>query len=197
MEGIEGVSRPSPISFRCLRTMLSFHTPLTETMSAPATEIATFYFGSDPPAGYLDGVNKFRDIIAKEDVEGYLGGAVGITHEEVEREGVKGKGAVLLIGWSSVETHMKFRESETFKNNIGLLREGVQKIEMVSVDDHDIVRRRHPLTCISSASCAIFELCGGPVRGKGYCVVEQENGERMIKRLMVSSSYGSINVRKL
>lgn len=112
-----------------------------ETLSAPVTEIATFYFGSDPPEKYIDGVNKFREVVDKESVDGYLGGAVGITYEEVEREGVKGKGAVLVIGWKSVEAHMAFRETETFKQNIGLLREGVQKAEMHHVQFMRFVER--------------------------------------------------------
>lgn len=104
---------------------------LTKATSAPITEVATFYFGGEAPSGYEDGVHQFRDIIDKDKAAGYLGSALGITHEDdVEREGAKGKAAVLVIGWQSVEAHMAFRETTTFKDNIHLLRNGVQKAEM-------------------------------------------------------------------
>jgi hypothetical protein len=103
---------------------------VTRAMAAPVTEVATFYFGGEAPADYIQGVHKFRDILEKEKSDGYLGAAIGITHEEIEREGVEGKGAVLIIGWESVEKHMAFRESSTFKDNIALLRNGAQKVEM-------------------------------------------------------------------
>jgi hypothetical protein len=73
----------------------------------------------------------------------------GITQEEIEREGVKGYGAVLTIGWETVQAHMvgavvrglfvlwadgvllqDFRTTQCFKDNIHLLRQTAQKIEM-------------------------------------------------------------------
>jgi hypothetical protein len=54
----------------------------------------------------------------------------GVTHEEIEKDSVKGKGAVLLIGWQSRQEHMDFREKETFKKNIQLLRQNAKGIEM-------------------------------------------------------------------
>jgi hypothetical protein len=36
----------------------------------------------------------------------------GTTYEEIEREGVKGKGAILLIGWESRDEHMAFRDTD-------------------------------------------------------------------------------------
>lgn len=56
--------------------------------------------------------------------------AWGVTHEELEYEGVKGKAAVLALGWDSVEDHMTLRGMESFKKNIGGLRGESQKIEM-------------------------------------------------------------------
>lgn len=97
--------------------------------SAPATEIATFYFDGEPPSDYFDNVKKCADEVLKE-IDGFLGWAVGTTHEVVEKEGVKGKAAVLLIGWQSVEQHMAFRNTQSFKDNIHLLRSTSKKIEM-------------------------------------------------------------------
>ncbi|SMY28711.1 unnamed protein product [Zymoseptoria tritici ST99CH_1A5] len=111
-------------------------------LAAPVTEIATFYFGGEAPEDYISGVHKFRDILEKEKSDGYLGAAIGLTVEEVEREGHKGKGAVLVIGWESVEKHMAFRETGTFKENIGLLRNGAKTLEMHHVPFMEFVREQ-------------------------------------------------------
>lgn len=87
-------------------------------------------FDGEAPSGYLEGVMRFGEAMEKEQPEGYLGSAVGITHEEIEKDGAKGKAAILTVGWSSVDAHMKFRETPTFKDNIGLLRNGVKASEM-------------------------------------------------------------------
>jgi len=79
---------------------------LNKTFSAPVTEIATFYFEGGPPEDYLQGVEKLGKILDSEKPEGYLNYSAGITYEEIEREGVKGKAAVATIGWQSVEHHM-------------------------------------------------------------------------------------------
>jgi hypothetical protein len=38
-----------------------------------------------------------------------------------------------VVGWTSKEEHMKFRETDLFKNNIQLLREGVGSAEVFHV----------------------------------------------------------------
>lgn len=103
---------------------------VSKALAAPVTEIATFYFDSAPPSDALENAQKFGKMLEDEKTEGFLGGAVGLTYEEIEREGVKGKGMVIAIGWESVDAHMKFRETATFKDNINLLRNGAEKIEM-------------------------------------------------------------------
>jgi hypothetical protein len=95
---------------------------------ADSNQLATFYFDGSPPSSYIDDVAKFDKELQKAD--GYLGYAVGITHETVEHEGVKGKAAVLAIGWNSVDAHMAFRETQAFKDNIGLLRSESKKVTM-------------------------------------------------------------------
>jgi len=103
---------------------------LSKCLSAPATEIATFYFEGEPPSDYFDGVHKFDQITQEAGVPGFLGLAIGKTHEEVERECVKGHAMVLAIGWQSVDLHMEYRASQGFKDNIHLLRSTAKKIEM-------------------------------------------------------------------
>lgn len=50
-------------------------------------------------------------------------------------EGQKAAALTLLIGWPSIDAHMQFRETEAFKETVGLLRnlEGVLKITMCHV----------------------------------------------------------------
>lgn len=101
---------------------------LETVLAAPVTEVVTCYFDSSPPEDYVPKASSFLE--QGKGVEGYRGGAVGTTYEEMEKDGVKGKGAVLAIGWESVQKHMEFRETEKFKENIGLLRQGAKGIEM-------------------------------------------------------------------
>ncbi|KAK4898149.1 hypothetical protein LTR27_004156 [Elasticomyces elasticus] len=79
----------------------------------------TLYFDGEAPSSYLDDVASVDKAL--QDTEGYLGYAAGFTHEQIEKEGTKGTGAVVLIGWQSIEAHHAFRETKAFKDNIGTL----------------------------------------------------------------------------
>lgn len=104
---------------------------LTTALSAPVTELATFYCSGAPGADWESNAAKAAEWLASEAASaGYLGMAYGVTHEEVEYKGVKGKAAVAAIGWTSKEAHMAFRETQTFRENIGLLRGEAKAIEM-------------------------------------------------------------------
>lgn len=106
----------------------------TKATSAPVTEVATFYFGSkEAPADYLEGARKFAEIFENEKTAGFLGAALGLSHEDnlkSPKEGLEGRAAVLVIGWESVDAHMKVRETQLFKDNIHLLRNGVKDAEV-------------------------------------------------------------------
>jgi hypothetical protein len=102
---------------------------------APVIEFTTFY---EAYPDFKESAGKF--IHACGSPEGFVGFAYGETVEEVGRhaggeEGKKAKAVVLTIGWKSVDAHMKFRETETFKNNIGLMRGNHGGAEMVSLID--------------------------------------------------------------
>ncbi|TKA60847.1 hypothetical protein B0A55_11148 [Friedmanniomyces simplex] len=101
---------------------------LSKAFSAPVTEVATFYFHGEPPSDYVENVGKLDKTL--QIVDGYLGYAIGITHETVEKEDVKGKAAVVTIGWQTKEAHMAFRETQAFKDNIHLLRSESKKVTM-------------------------------------------------------------------
>ena len=93
---------------------------LHAAMSAPVTEVATFYFEGGPPDDAFESCKKFIDVCEKEGNAKITGWAYGITQEEIEKEGVKGYGAILTIGWDKVESHMEFRTTQVFKDNIHL-----------------------------------------------------------------------------
>lgn len=50
-------------------------------------------------------------------------------------EGQTGSVLAAFIGWTSIDAHIKFRETEAFKENVGLLRdiEGAVKLAMFHV----------------------------------------------------------------
>jgi hypothetical protein len=98
---------------------------------APVIEFATFY--SIEP-GFLSNKEKFSNILEKnkESIDGYIGYSYGESVEEIvkhaeqgtaEAKGKEGKAVTALLGWRSKEDHLKFRETELFKENIGLMRE--------------------------------------------------------------------------
>ncbi|KAK5126296.1 hypothetical protein LTR85_010532 [Meristemomyces frigidus] len=103
---------------------------LSKTFSAPVTEMAVFYFEGGPPDDYLEGVDKLSKLLDEQKPEGFLSSSAGITYEEVEKDGIKGKAAVVTIGWQSVDQHMAFRNTQLFKDNIHLLRSSSKKVEM-------------------------------------------------------------------
>lgn len=85
------------------------------TISAPVTEVATFYFDPSSSATPEANVLKFRDIVnaAGKEIDGFWGAAAGVSHESdvksLSTEGVSGTAVVLVLGWESVEKHMAFR----------------------------------------------------------------------------------------
>lgn len=99
---------------------------------APVIEFATFL---DTRPHFLANVEKFmKGIGAPDECYGSAWGDTVETDVGKHLDGsAKGKATVLLIGWESKEAHMRFRETEVFEKNIGLLREGMGGVEMVSL----------------------------------------------------------------
>ncbi|QIX00863.1 hypothetical protein AMS68_006380 [Peltaster fructicola] len=93
---------------------------LHETLSASVTEIATFYFDSEVPAEYGNGIDEWSAVA--DQIPNAKSIAWGATYESIEKDDVRGKAAVVLIGWASVEDHLTFRESRIFKDVIPHLR---------------------------------------------------------------------------
>jgi heme-degrading monooxygenase HmoA len=103
------------------------HSALEAAVAAPVTEVATFVFEGAIPDGYASGLEAFRSAAETQAASsGYKGASFGFVKEEVEVDGVKGPAAVLAIGWESIDAHLAFRETQTFKDNIHHLRTGVK-----------------------------------------------------------------------
>ena len=100
--------------------------------TSPVTEVITAYFTSHD-AAFEENVKKLTGVL-KEKAEGFRAASGGWIVEDVEHEslgeGKKGKAYAAVIGWESVEAHMKFRETEDFKQGIHLLRDGPVKLEV-------------------------------------------------------------------
>lgn len=100
--------------------------------TSPVTEVVTCYFTAHD-AGYEENVKKLTGIL-KEKAEGFRAASGGWVVEDVEHEsigeGKKGKAYVAVVGWESLEAHMRCRETEFFRDNIHLLREGPVKLEV-------------------------------------------------------------------
>jgi hypothetical protein len=104
---------------------------LAKAFSAPVTEVATFYCDFEPISDWLSNASKAAKRLEEQPASaGYLGSSYGITHEVLEYKGVKGKAAVIAIGWTNKEAHMAFRETQTFRDSIGLLKGEAKAIEM-------------------------------------------------------------------
>ncbi|TVY43477.1 hypothetical protein LOCC1_G003783 [Lachnellula occidentalis] len=103
--------------------------------SAPVIEFATFY--DIQPAVIVGNTRKFQGVLdeaaERGEVPAYLGGVWGEVIEDIAKGGAeagKGRALRLCLGWTSKEEHMKFRETQLFKDNVALLREGVGSAEV-------------------------------------------------------------------
>ncbi|KAL6714538.1 hypothetical protein ACLMJK_007963 [Lecanora helva] len=96
------------------------------------TEILTAYLTSQDTQ-FEENAKKLIGIL-KEQAEGFMAASSGWVVEDVEDEsfgaGKKGKAYVAVIGWESLKAHKKLRDSQCFRDNIHLLREGPVKTEM-------------------------------------------------------------------
>lgn len=104
--------------------------PPNEVLSdhvSPATEILNVYFPLDYSESdqqkFEEGLKKVVAVIEK-DARTYTASSGGWVVEDVEIPGTSEKARMYqaLIGWQSVEAHMSFRETQSFKDNIHHLR---------------------------------------------------------------------------
>jgi len=104
----------------------NYRTPFSAVaVAAPVVEMLLLYLpvdGADEKAAE-EMWDAFMKALA-ENAEGYVASASGWVMEELEHENVQGKarGFQAAIGWTGVEAHMKYRETEGFKEGIQVVR---------------------------------------------------------------------------
>lgn len=103
--------------------------------SAPVVENLVLYF--EPGHSTSDYDKNFASVQAGikdyEDLHGIIGGWVVEEQEHGEVPGGKAKVFAAFLGWTSVEAHLKFRETELFKEHVGALRDGPKGFKVVHV----------------------------------------------------------------
>lgn len=112
-------------------------------LRAPVTEIMMAFFAPDiseaAKAAARERVEQFSDKALSRcaDVQAVNVGWGVEDDFPMRGTGEERKGTVLfaLIGWPSIDTHMQFRDTEAFKESVGLLRdmEGMVKLTMFHV----------------------------------------------------------------
>ena len=105
------------------------HDESLKAFSAPITELVRFYFEGDAPEAYFDDFRKAGEKLREDGVHGIIATAAGITLEHHEHDGVKGKVAIVVVGWESLEHHMDFLKSQTMQDTSVLLRSSSKAIK--------------------------------------------------------------------
>ena len=97
--------------------------------TAPVTEVLTAYLAEKDEA-YAARSREFAGILLSHDA--VKGVSTGWTVEDVTHpslgDGKRGYAYVSVLAWESKEKHVAFRESQVFKDNINLVREGLNGV---------------------------------------------------------------------
>lgn len=93
---------------------------------------------------------------------GFQGAIFGPVIEDIAKDGenVKGSAFKLCIGWTSIEAHMRFRETDAFKKNIHLLREGSTGAALVNIFPFSEMNAKICSTIPHSRSTRCTKMCG-------------------------------------
>jgi len=129
---------------QCEKPLHLFHVGFEPFPPTAAFGGVTEYIQAYFPANYSpedqktfhEGMKRFGSAVER-DWDECKGAAGGWAVEELDdpKSGDKAKVYVELISWPSVESHMKYRETQSFKDNIHLLRGGkdLKNVVMVHV----------------------------------------------------------------
>ncbi|KAK8023813.1 hypothetical protein PG993_011879 [Apiospora rasikravindrae] len=121
---------------------VAFNPPATGVLDvAPAVEVLHLHFpadyGAEKQEVVLKTIGEFFAIsekaAGKEGMDLLVGTpAVGWAVEEREFKEDKGRVLVVMIGWKSVEAHMQYRDTDAFRESIGMIR-GLEAMKGISV----------------------------------------------------------------
>ena len=120
-------------------------------LQSPVTEVIIAYFPSNiSPAGKDAAAARLQQFVEKSlhkcsDVKAVSTGW-GVENDFPVRGGEEGqKGSILtaFVGWPSIDAHMKFQETEAYKENVGLIRamEGIVKLDVFHISCRVLVRK--------------------------------------------------------
>ncbi|KAK4553977.1 hypothetical protein LTR86_008818 [Recurvomyces mirabilis] len=104
---------------------------LKEATTAPVTEVARFYYDSQPTAELLSGFTEFGRRVMKENVPGVSGAAAALPDEDVGYDFGESQVIIFMIGWESIKCHENFKKTQLFTDLLPLLKsDKATKIEM-------------------------------------------------------------------
>lgn len=113
-----------------------FRAPMITAAVAPIVEMLTLYFPDHVNRTNVD--TTLLDFIQTivENAKGFVGYTTGWVVEELEHEKIDGKARAyaVAIGWESLEAHMAYRDTQTFKDNIVKVRAIAEGLAVVSED---------------------------------------------------------------
>ncbi|KAI9770925.1 MAG: hypothetical protein M1840_002629 [Geoglossum simile] len=105
--------------------------------TSPVTELCTFYFALpfslEAQSAFDETITAFSARVASK-AEGYKATASGWIVEELDNPNIgKSKGFFLAYGWKSIDAHMRYRDTDDFKETIGGIREKFGAVTMCHV----------------------------------------------------------------
>ncbi|KAI9781172.1 MAG: hypothetical protein M1839_006280 [Geoglossum umbratile] len=105
--------------------------------TTPVTELCTFYFAlplsPEAQSAFDETITAFSARVASK-AEGHTAAASGWIVEELDNPAIgKAKAFFLAYGWKSIDAHMKYRDTQDFKETIGGIREKIGAVTMYHV----------------------------------------------------------------
>ncbi|KAF2716198.1 hypothetical protein K431DRAFT_289615 [Polychaeton citri CBS 116435] len=104
---------------------------LAAVLAATVTEVFTIYYDSaEVPPKSIDGLVEFCRRAKEAAPPGLADCTFGKSYEKLTYQDAKCQVIVGVIGWSSVQAHMDFRQTRALKDALPFLMEGMKRIEM-------------------------------------------------------------------
>lgn len=120
-------------------------------LQAPVTEILLVYFPSDISTAAKDSVESNIKQFIDKALTGYpeikgVNYGWGVENDFPVRGGEEGQtGSILMafVGWTSIDAHLKYQETDLYKENVHLLQsfEGVVGMKMIHINCQNLGRK--------------------------------------------------------
>ena len=137
---------------------------VSEALSAPVTEVATFYYDEAPPETSFEGAKTLIEALQNDGVK-FQGWAFGTTHEVIERDGFRGKKPlkIILIQWTAATLLCGLLGTETFAEvlpNLGkanVLVAGWETVE-AHLDSHNTQALKDNIHRLTTKDVKTYEM---------------------------------------